>query len=213
MAGAPSATCSWRSGARQRPPQAPTRDATVDEVAALMAEWLAGDRQPGPGGRAARRAHAARAPGRRGSGASSPTAAARPRRCARSDSATASPSSRTSTSGPRRAAPASAARSSPRAPASRPPSGADLVFIVADDDDWPKQLYAKLGFTPLGRPRPSCTAAAGLLRGCGGRRRSRTPRAGSARTPRRRRAGPTPTAGRARRDDASSVTQPVPCSS
>ena len=30
-------------------------------------------------------------------------------------------------------------------------SGADLVFIVADDLDWPKQLYAKLGFSDLGR--------------------------------------------------------------
>ena len=30
-------------------------------------------------------------------------------------------------------------------------SGADLVFIVADDDDWPKDLYASLGFAPLGR--------------------------------------------------------------
>jgi ribosomal protein S18 acetylase RimI-like enzyme len=30
-------------------------------------------------------------------------------------------------------------------------SGADLILIVADDDDWPKQLYAKLGFDPVGR--------------------------------------------------------------
>jgi hypothetical protein len=29
--------------------------------------------------------------------------------------------------------------------------GADLVFLIADDADWPKQLYAKLGFDPLGR--------------------------------------------------------------
>lgn len=29
--------------------------------------------------------------------------------------------------------------------------GHDLAFIVADDDDWPKQLYAKLGFKPVGR--------------------------------------------------------------
>ncbi len=27
----------------------------------------------------------------------------------------------------------------------------DLSFIVADDNDWPKQLYAKLGFEPVGR--------------------------------------------------------------
>ena len=29
-------------------------------------------------------------------------------------------------------------------------AGADLVFIHALDDDWPKQLYAKLGFDPIG---------------------------------------------------------------
>ena len=28
-------------------------------------------------------------------------------------------------------------------------SGCDLVFLVADEEDWPKQLYAKLGFDPL----------------------------------------------------------------
>lgn len=27
----------------------------------------------------------------------------------------------------------------------------ELVFIVADDNDWPKHLYAKLGFEPVGR--------------------------------------------------------------
>jgi GNAT superfamily N-acetyltransferase len=38
--------------------------------------------------------------------------------------------------------------------------GHDLVFILADDDDTPKELYARLGFDPLGRltrvvrPRP-----------------------------------------------------------
>ena len=26
----------------------------------------------------------------------------------------------------------------------------ELVFIVAADDDWPKQLYARLGFEPIG---------------------------------------------------------------
>jgi GNAT superfamily N-acetyltransferase len=31
-------------------------------------------------------------------------------------------------------------------------AGHELVFIVADEDDWPKQLYAKLGFDPVGRP-------------------------------------------------------------
>ena len=29
--------------------------------------------------------------------------------------------------------------------------GAEFTFIVADDDDWPKRLYARLGFAPVGR--------------------------------------------------------------
>ena len=29
-------------------------------------------------------------------------------------------------------------------------SGADLVFLVADEHDWPKDLYARLGFEPIG---------------------------------------------------------------
>jgi ribosomal protein S18 acetylase RimI-like enzyme len=29
--------------------------------------------------------------------------------------------------------------------------GADLVFLVADGDDWPKELYGKLGFDTVGR--------------------------------------------------------------
>lgn len=29
--------------------------------------------------------------------------------------------------------------------------GHDLVFLIADDDDWPKELYTKLGFDPIGR--------------------------------------------------------------
>jgi ribosomal protein S18 acetylase RimI-like enzyme len=29
----------------------------------------------------------------------------------------------------------------------------ELLFIVADDDDWPKELYAKLGFQHVGRLR------------------------------------------------------------
>ena len=29
--------------------------------------------------------------------------------------------------------------------------GNDLIFIEADDNDWPKELYARLGFEPLGR--------------------------------------------------------------
>jgi ribosomal protein S18 acetylase RimI-like enzyme len=30
-------------------------------------------------------------------------------------------------------------------------AGADLIFLVADEDDWPKVLYAKLGFDTVGR--------------------------------------------------------------
>lgn len=30
-------------------------------------------------------------------------------------------------------------------------SGADLVFLVADADDWPKELYERLGFDTIGR--------------------------------------------------------------
>ena len=30
-------------------------------------------------------------------------------------------------------------------------SGHELIFIVADDCDWPKHLYARLGFEPVGR--------------------------------------------------------------
>jgi ribosomal protein S18 acetylase RimI-like enzyme len=29
-------------------------------------------------------------------------------------------------------------------------AGAELVFLVADDEDWPKDLYARLGFDPVG---------------------------------------------------------------
>ncbi|MEO8423128.1 MAG: GNAT family N-acetyltransferase [Actinomycetota bacterium] len=40
--------------------------------------------------------------------------------------------------------------------------GADLVFLHALDDDWPKELYAKLGFDPIGYVwsfvRPSSSA-------------------------------------------------------
>lgn len=30
-------------------------------------------------------------------------------------------------------------------------NGSELTFIVADDRDWPKQLYSRLGFEPVGR--------------------------------------------------------------
>jgi predicted GNAT family acetyltransferase len=29
-------------------------------------------------------------------------------------------------------------------------AGADLIFLVADDYDWPKELYARLGFDAVG---------------------------------------------------------------
>lgn len=32
-------------------------------------------------------------------------------------------------------------------------AGAELIFILADDDDWPKGLYTKLGFDPVGTHR------------------------------------------------------------
>jgi len=28
---------------------------------------------------------------------------------------------------------------------------ADLIWIAADEHDWPKELYFKLGFRPIGR--------------------------------------------------------------
>ena len=30
-------------------------------------------------------------------------------------------------------------------------AGHDLTFLIADDENWPKELYAKLGFEPIGR--------------------------------------------------------------
>ena len=30
-------------------------------------------------------------------------------------------------------------------------TGSELIFIVADDNDWPKTLYQKIGFQPVGR--------------------------------------------------------------
>ena len=29
-------------------------------------------------------------------------------------------------------------------------AGHPLVFLVADDEDWPKELYGRLGFEPRG---------------------------------------------------------------
>jgi GNAT superfamily N-acetyltransferase len=31
--------------------------------------------------------------------------------------------------------------------------GSELTFIIADDDDWPKSLYLRIGFSPVGRNR------------------------------------------------------------
>ena len=28
--------------------------------------------------------------------------------------------------------------------------GHDFVFLIADQEDWPKEMYARLGFEPLG---------------------------------------------------------------
>ena len=30
-------------------------------------------------------------------------------------------------------------------------AGHDLIFLVADDEDWPKDFYGRLGFEPVGR--------------------------------------------------------------
>ena len=30
-------------------------------------------------------------------------------------------------------------------------AGHDLVFLLADEDDWPKELYRRLGFEEVGR--------------------------------------------------------------
>jgi GNAT superfamily N-acetyltransferase len=38
-----------------------------------------------------------------------------------------------------------------RAVAEATQTGHDLVFLIADDADWPKELYVQLGFAPLGR--------------------------------------------------------------
>ena len=47
-------------------------------------------------------------------------------------------------------------------------AGADFVFLIADDNDWPKHLYGRLGFDEVGRkwtflkppPQPELTGAA-----------------------------------------------------
>lgn len=40
--------------------------------------------------------------------------------------------------------------------------GADVVGIVADDDDWPKTLYRRVGFVPIGRKRVFARHAPGF---------------------------------------------------
>jgi GNAT superfamily N-acetyltransferase len=56
-------------------------------------------------------------------------------------------------------------------------AGAELVFLLADEDDWPKELYRRLGFDPIGRNydfvRPG---------GAGARPRRRTSGGGSGET-------------------------------
>ena len=37
-----------------------------------------------------------------------------------------------------------------RAVAEAGAAGHDLIFLLADDEDWPKELYARLGFEPIG---------------------------------------------------------------
>ena len=94
--------------------------------------------------------------------------------------------------------------------------GHDLVLIFADDDDWPKDLYARLGFRPVGRVRtflrrpprrrrrPGLSGRGGPRARSRGRRRSRrSSRPPTAASPSRRRrparwtprtrAGPRPT--------------------
>jgi ribosomal protein S18 acetylase RimI-like enzyme len=44
--------------------------------------------------------------------------------------------------------------------------GPELIFLVADEDDWPKELYVRLGFDAIGRVhdfvRPDAATSAGL---------------------------------------------------
>ena len=82
--------------------------------------------------------------------------------------------------------------------------GHELVLIFADDDDWPKDLYAKLGFRPVGRVRTFLRSAA--------RRRATPPRAerrwrssGSTSAPRRSRRSSRPATA------ASPSSPPRPC--
>jgi ribosomal protein S18 acetylase RimI-like enzyme len=45
-------------------------------------------------------------------------------------------------------------------------AGAELIFLVADEDDWPKELYVRLGFEAIGRVhdfvRPDAATSASL---------------------------------------------------
>lgn len=48
-----------------------------------------------------------------------------------------------------------------RATALAAATGPEMVFIVADDDDWPQHLYAEVGFVPVGRTGTFHREAAG----------------------------------------------------
>jgi GNAT superfamily N-acetyltransferase len=54
---------------------------------------------------------------------------------------------------PGAAAPVVPGAAAPVVPGAAPASAAEheLTFVVADDEDWPKELYARLGFEPVGR--------------------------------------------------------------
>jgi hypothetical protein len=41
------------------------------------------------------------------------------------------------------------------------------VFLVADDDDWPKEMYAKLGFEEAGRTFQFLLKPADIEKGAG----------------------------------------------
>ena len=129
--------------------QAPTREASVDEIAVLMAEWLAGDGQPDAVVEQlvarTRREHRVGEQRRIVAGPEGAAAAMCTVRLgdgvAQLEDVYTRPAARGSGLG--RAVVAEGARVAAA-------SGAGLVFIVADADDGPKQLYATAGFTPLG---------------------------------------------------------------
>ena len=132
------------------PERAEVREGTLDEVLGLMREWLTVEGHPAGTVdqivERSRREHAV-VPERLviGDHDGRPTAMATVRLggdVAQVEDVYTSPGARGTGLG--RAVTATAARIAAE-------SGADVVYIVADDEDWPKQLYGKLGFGPLGR--------------------------------------------------------------